>query len=128
MADIKTLMSKPINWLILATLATMLVAGLFWQNLLFVSAVLSSETRPALLRDAEWGTPVSAFREQFRPGVSEAELLNWLADNEFKLNGKDSASLLIQALPCNETVEVSWTTSKGIIGESSAVVSEAGCL
>lgn len=106
----------------------MLIAGLFWQNLLFAIAVLSSDTRPTLLRDAKLEAPVSAFSNRFRQGVSEAKLLKWLAESNFKIEGTGSAQLLIQSLPCNETVEVSWTTVDGIIRESSAIVTQDGCL
>lgn len=128
MTAMKTLLAKPINWLILAALAALVFAGLFWQNLLFASALLRSETRPALLRDAEWGAPASAFRERFKPGISETELLRWLAESDFKMEETGRARLTVQSLPCNETIEFSWETLNGVIRESSAVVSQDGCL
>lgn len=124
----KTLLASPAKLLLVAAFAALLIAGLFWQNLMFASAVGSSESRPALLRDAEWGTPVPSFRERFNDGTSVAQLLNWLSESGFTLDGTNAASRRIRGMPCNELVEVSWTAVDGVIRESSAVVREAGCL
>ncbi len=124
----KTLLASPFKLLLLAAFAALLIAGLFWQNLMFAGAVASSESRPALLRDAEWGSPIPSFRERFSGGTSEAELLSWLSENGFTLDGTNGASRRIRGMPCNELVEVSWVAVDGIIRESSAVVREAGCL
>jgi len=116
------------KWLLLAALASLLLAGFFWQNLIFASAVATSEYRPALLRDAVWGEPVSSFRERFNSGTPEAELLLWLAETGFKIASNGSAYRRLRGLPCNELVEVSWTAVDGEIRDSSAVVLKAGCL
>lgn len=125
----KPLFAKPIKLVLLATFAAMVVTALFfWPNLHFAVAVASSDSRPALLRNADRGTPVPAFRERFSSGTSEKELLRWLAESNFELNGTGNATLIIHALPCNETVEVSWTSVDKIIQRSSAVVRQDGCL
>ena len=116
----KALLASPFKSLLLAAFAASLIAGLYWQNFIFASAVASSESRPALLRDAEWGSPVPSFRERFSGGTSEAELLNWLSENGFTLDATNGASRRIRGMPCNELVEVSWTTVEGIIRDSSA--------
>jgi hypothetical protein len=125
---VKTLLASPVKLIVLAAFVALLIASLFWQNLLFVSAVASSESRPALLRDAEWGTPVPSFHERFDPGTSETELLQWLSESGFELNGTTGASRRIGGMPCDELIQVSWTAVDGIIRDSSAVVTEAGCL
>lgn len=124
----KILLASPSKLLLLAAFAAVLIAGLFWQNLMFASAVASSENRPALLRDAERGSPVPSFRERFSGGTSEAELLSWLSESGFTLDSTNGASRRLRGMPCNELVEVSWTAADGIIRESNAVVREAGCL
>lgn len=88
----------------------------------------SSGNRPALLSDAKWGTPVPSFSQRFNNGTSETELLLWLSESGFELHDTSSASLRISGMPCAELIEVSWTSVDGIIGDSSAVVREAGCL
>lgn len=124
----KTLLASPAKLILLAAFVALLLAGLFWQNILFASAAASSESRPALLRDAEWGTPVPSFHERFDAGTSEAELLNWLSKNGFELDGTTGASRKIGSMPCAELIQVSWSAVDGVIRDSSAVVSEAGCL
>lgn len=124
----KTFVASPANLLLVVAFAALLIAGLFWQNLMFAGAVGSSESRPTLLRDAEWGTPAPSFRERFSDGTNVADLLKWLSESGFTLDGNNAASLRIRGMPCNESVEVSWTAEDGIIRESSAVVREAGCL
>ena len=105
----------------------MLVA-LTWQNIMFGIAFAVAEKRPTLLRDASWDMPVSAFHQRFSAGTPETELLQWLGDNEFRNVRKGRASRTIDGLPCQEQVEVSWTAVDGVISESNAIVSEAGCL
>lgn len=125
----KPLFAKLIKLVILATFAAMVVTALFfWPTLQFAVAVASSDSRPALLRDADRGTPVPSFQERFSSGTSETELLTWLAENNFETNSTGNATLIIHALPCNETVEVSWTSVDKIIQQSSAVVRQDGCL
>jgi len=116
------------KWFIIAAVAVLLLFAFTWQQLMFATTVIPSESRPTLLRDAEWGTPVLSFSRRFGNGTPETELLRWLADNRFEEVDKNSASRTVHGLPCNERVEIAWTTLDGKIRESSAVVSEAGCL
>lgn len=118
----------PTKWLLLAALGALLVAGFLWQNLFFASAVASSESRPALLRDAKWGTPVSSFRQRFGNGTPEDDLVRWLSENDIELDGTNRASRRVRSLPCNELIEISWAATDGVIRESNAVVREAGCV
>lgn len=124
----KTWFASPAKLLLLAVIAALFIAALFGQNLIFASAVASSEKRPELLREADWGGPVPSFHRRFAAGTSEAGLLRWLSENGFERHGAKSASRRIRGLPCNEMIEVSWNASNGIIRESTAVVREAGCL
>jgi hypothetical protein len=125
---VKALLASPTKLFLLAVFVVTLIAGLFWQDAMFASAVAGSERRPELLRDADWGIPVSSFRERFSAGTSEAELLRWLSENGFKLDGASTSSRTIGGIPCAESVEVTWTAVDGTIRESRAVVQEAGCL
>lgn len=124
----KTRFASPTKLLLLAAIAAGFIVAVFGRNLIFASAVASSESRPALLRGADWGAPAPSFQKRFTAGTPEAELLRWLSENGFDLNGANSASRRIRGLPCNEMVEVSWSTLNGVIRDSSAVVHEAGCL
>ncbi len=123
----KSLAPPSVKWLLLAGLTIVMVASLFGQKLIFASAVASSESRPALLRDAEWGKLSPSFKARFRSGTPETELQEWLEANHFVVR-KNSATRRIERLPCNEQIAVTWSAAKGIIQESSAVVTEAGCL
>lgn len=109
-----------------------IVVALNWQWFSFAVAVVLAERRPALLADAQWDDPASArrFSNRFRPGASEPELLAWLETNDFTIDrGAGRASRLIRGLPCNESVEISWSkASDDVIGDAQARVSEAGCL
>ena len=100
------------------------------DDLIFGSAVASMEQRPALLRDAEWTKPAPAFGRKFHKGVPESELLSWLRINRFVVErGTHVATRRIQSLPCNERVEVEWSTGgDGLLQGADARVSEAGCL
>jgi len=122
------ILGSPAKLLLLATFAALFIAAIFWKDIIFASAVASSESRPELLRDADWGAPDPSFQKRFSPGANETELLRWLSENGFELDGTSGASRRIQGLPCNEIIDVSWTAIDGTISESSAVVREAGCL
>ena len=124
----KTRLASPSKLLLLAAIVAVFIVAVFGQNLIFASAVASSESRPALLHEADWGAPASSFQKRFTAGTPEAELLRWLSKNGFELNGANSASRRMRGLPCNEMVEVSWSASNGVIRDSSAVVHGAGCL
>ncbi len=121
----------------LAVLLLILLAALTWaaarnwEAVKIGIAVVFSEHRPALLRDAEWGKPetASAFHHRFPKGSSEEHLLAWLTANQFEIDEPaHRAERRVRAYPCNERIEVSWAASNGLILQSSAVVSEAGCL
>jgi hypothetical protein len=120
--------SSRTKWFVLAAAVLLLIVALTWQSIMFGVAFAFAEKRPTLLRDANWDTPVLAFNQRFSAGTPETELLQWLSDNEFTDVRKGRASRTIDGLPCQEQVEVSWTTVDGVISESNAIVSEAGCL
>lgn len=98
---------------------------------LFV-AIAFSESRPDLLRDAEWGKQGSArlFERQFRRGTPATELLSWLSASRFTVDQSGArASRTVASLPCNERIDVTWTADAGgRLTSATAVVHEAGCL
>jgi hypothetical protein len=121
--------SRHLRWFLVAGLAVTVLVALTWDRLALGVAMALSESRPALLRDAEWGKPAPAFHQLFKDGTPEADLLHWLDANHFEIDGRvPSASRRIRSLPCNERVRVSWAATNGTIRDSRAVVSEAGCL
>jgi hypothetical protein len=123
---------------VVAVVAAVLVGatGLFvvanWNSFALGSAIVLSPKRPALLRDASWDDPSSAqgFNARFAPGASEAELLDWLRENNFRIYPEQGrAALHVQSLPCNEGIQISWTSnSERMLVMASATVREAGCL
>lgn len=119
-------------FLILAGLALGLLLALNWQWLVFVYAVTTSESRPALLDDADWDDPGSAaaFTRRFAKGTPERDLTVWLRANAFTVDlSNRQATRLVQSLPCNEEIEVIWNApSDGILRDAGATVREAGCL
>ena len=125
-------LSRRGKWLLLsAALAVVLLVAVAWQRLGFAVAVASSDSRPSLLRDAQWGKPETtvAFRQRFGRGSSEADLVQWLEANRFQVDQRARrASLKVRGVPCAEDVAVSWKAIGGTIDASRAVVSEAGCL
>lgn len=125
-------LSRRSKWLLLSfALALVLLVAVAWQRIALAVAVASSDTRPSLLRDAQWGKPATAtsFRQHFGPGSSEAELVQWLDANHFQVDHRaQRASLKVKGFPCAEDVAVSWTAIGGTVEASRAVVSEAGCL
>jgi hypothetical protein len=108
------------------------VAAVTWERLAVVVAIIASERRPALLTDAKWRDPASArmFSSRFPDGVQESELIEWLESNKFTIDKETGrANRLIQSLPCNEVIEVTWwLQADGTIAGAEAKVSEAGCL
>jgi hypothetical protein len=125
-------LSRRSKWLLLTlALALSLLVVVAWQRIVLAVAVASSDTRPSLLLDAEWGKPetATAFRQRFGHGSSEANLVQWLDANHFDVDQRaHHASLKVNGLPCTEDVAVSWTATGGTIDTSRAVVTEAGCL
>jgi hypothetical protein len=129
--NVKLSLSRRSIWLLSGILVLVVVGTLTWQRLALGLAFASAERRPSLLIDAQWKKPASAaaFRHRFPSGSQEADLLQWLAANHFKIDERaQSASRTVHSLPCNERVEVTWAASNGTIRDSRAVVSEAGCL
>jgi hypothetical protein len=94
--------------------------------------VSTAETRPALLRDAEWEKQDSArlFARRFHSGTQAAELLSWLGENSFTIDrAATHASRTIGGLPCAERIDIHWRTDTGgRLTEATAMVHEAGCL
>jgi hypothetical protein len=119
------------KWALLSVaLALMLLLAVAWQHMALAVAVASSDTRPSLLRDAQWGKPetATAFQHRFGRGSSEADLVQWLDANHFQVDHTHRATLIVKGVPCTEDVAVSWTATGGTIDASRAVVSEGGCL
>jgi hypothetical protein len=108
------------------------IVALNWQWVSLTAAFVLAERRPALLADAQWNDSASAhqFSNRFRSGTSERELLEWLEANRFIVDpGAARARRLIHSLPCNESVEITWSRASGDkIAGARAVVHEAGCL
>jgi hypothetical protein len=125
-------LSRRSKWLLLTVALVMaLLVVVAWQRIALAVAFASSDTRPSLLRDVEWGKPetAKAFRRRFGHGSSEANLVEWLEANHFDVDQRaHHASLKVSGLPCAEDVAVSWTAIGGTIDASRAVVTEAGCL
>ena len=116
---------------ILVTVAASGFVALNWQSLLFASAVVVSDKRPILLRDAQWNKPPTAlaFQQRFGRGSSEVRLIQWLKANHFDIDQRGRrASLKVRGVPRAEDAAVTWTAINGNINASEAVVSEAGCL
>ena len=103
-----------------------------WDAIGLAVGSFSAESRPGLLSDAEWGKQGSArlFERQFHGGVPESELLSWLSENRFTIDRSATrASRRVAGLPCNERIDVSWTTDDGgRLTSATATVQEAGCL
>lgn len=121
------------KWFLVAgVLAFGLVAAVQWHSIAFGVAAGSSESRPELLSEAEWGKPDSAvhFSERFAAGTPESKLLEWLRANSFAVDERDTrAERRVRALPCNELIEVDWDASAhGTLKAARATVTETGCL
>lgn len=103
-----------------------------WQVLLVIVAVLGSEHRPALLKDASWDEPASAlrFHDRFHAGTPERDLTAWLGKNRFAVDrGGRSADRQVNGLPCNEAIKVDWSVdAEGRLTRADAVVSQIVCL
>ena len=112
--------------IILIALAGLVLTNLQWISLAI--AILTSAERPALLSDAHWKQPSARFRAHFPPGTPETELRRWLTHNRFVIEQPGVARRLIESLPCNEGIEVTWTARDGRLTAANATVEEAGCL
>jgi hypothetical protein len=103
-----------------------------WEAISLGLAVASSESRPELLRDADWDEPGSArsFTRRFARGTPAADLTDWLTANGFTIDrASSSATKRVGGLPCNERIAIVWHAApNGRLTAASATVSEAGCL
>jgi hypothetical protein len=103
-----------------------------WQTVWLCVAILTSEQRPALLKEASWDDPASAvrFERRFHAGAPERDLVDWLNDNRFAVNGSArKANRAVNGLPCNEDISVTWTRdATGRLTSADAVVTQVACL
>lgn len=125
----------PGRWRAIAAIVFLLlglVVVFNFQAIQLVGAILLSEKRPALLKDAEWNAPSSAVRfgQRFAPGKPESDLTDWLSREGFDVEADQrTAEHLVAALPCNERIVVAWTVGGDRkIRTAEAEVIEAGCL
>jgi hypothetical protein len=102
------------------------------DTILLAVAMSSAESRPELLRDAEWGKQGSArlFERQFHRGTPETSLLSWLTDNRFTIDRPGARAFRrVGSLPCSERIYVRWATDVGgRLTAATATVHEAGCI
>jgi hypothetical protein len=120
------------RWIVAGLAVVAALVALNFETIIFASSVLLAEKRPALLRDAQWSDPASAqlFRGEFRAGTDEEKLLVWLERNHFDIDRlARRASRLVEGLPCNERVAVTWAVDgQNRLRASEVTVTEAGCL
>lgn len=120
------------RWIAAGVAAVVILVVLNFETIIWASAVLLAEKRPSLLRDAKWNDPASTqlFQGEFGAGTDEANLLEWLERNRFDIDRPGRrADRLVEGLPCNERVAVTWAAdSQSRLQESEAIVTEAGCL
>ena len=112
--------------------ALLVLAALNFEALSFGAGALLAEKRTALLADAQWESPSTArrFATRFPAGAEEDDLLTWLEANDFFVDRNAMhASRSIEGFPCNENVEVIWSSDgAGKLRTSQAIIHEAGCL
>lgn len=103
-----------------------------WRTLALIVAILASEHRPGLLKEASWDEPASAvrFHDRFHAGTPERDLTAWLEKNRFAVHvGARSADRQVNGLPCNEAIKVDWSVdARGRLTRADAVVSQIACL
>jgi hypothetical protein len=103
-----------------------------WRTLLVIVAILGSEHRPALLKDASWGEPASAarFQGRFHAGASERDLLAWLGKNRFAVNARErTAGRQVNSFPCVENIKINWSVDANRrLVRTNALVSQVACL
>jgi hypothetical protein len=124
---------KFFGWIIVAAVTALIAFAVFnWQGIFLGVSMLLADERPELIKDAGWNDPASAqkFNSRFGSGVRVGELIAWLRENEFAVNGEQSrADRRIQSLPCNENIEIEWQVDKeGLLSGAKATITEAGCL
>ena len=114
------------------TIAVTILIAVNWPTVTLLSAIASSERRPALLNDASWNDPASAvrFHRRFGENTSEEELAGWLKQNRFEIDhAAHIAKKRVYGLPCNEYIDVTWSSSEDhSIAELEAIISGGGCL
>ena len=120
------------RWVIAGVAAVVALIAFNFETIMWAAAVLLAERRPALLHDAQWSNPGSAhlFQGEFSAGTDEGKLLAWLERNRFDIDQSGRrADRLVEGLPCNERVVVTWAAdSQSRLQESTVIVTEAGCL
>jgi hypothetical protein len=103
-----------------------------WRTLLVIVAIMGSEHRPALLKDASWDEPASAarFQGRFHAGASERDLLVWLGKNRFAVNPRErTAGRQVNSFPCVEDIKVDWSVDANRrLVRTNALVSQVACL
>ncbi len=103
-----------------------------WQTVYLVFALIFSDKRPALLRDADWDDPASAvrFRARFAAGTPEQALVTWLEKNRFVIDARArKAQRPVEGLPCNEDIAVEWSVdTQARLTRADAVVHQIACL
>ncbi|MFT4253441.1 MAG: hypothetical protein QM608_13235 [Caulobacter sp.] len=103
-----------------------------WQTVYLVFAVIFSDKRPALLRDADWDDPASAvrFRARFAAGTPEQALVAWLEKSRFVVDARArKAQRPVEGLPCNENITVRWSADgQARLTRADAVVHQIACL
>jgi hypothetical protein len=128
----KGILRRRWSWAAIIAVLAAIVVALNWNWLMLTGAIATAERRPALLSDAEWNKPdtAHAFKNRFPLGTSESQLVSWLESNNFEVKrAAGKAKRLVRSLPCNEFIQVTWTTSPANeIANVEVRVSEAGCL
>jgi hypothetical protein len=119
------------TWVLAGAFTLALLVG-NWRTFVFIVAILASEHRPGLLKDASWDGPASAvrFHDRFPAGTPERDLKAWLEKNRFAVDrGDRSADRQVNGLPCNEAIKVDWSVdAAGRLTRADAVVSQIACL
>jgi hypothetical protein len=117
---------------VLAGVSVLALLVFNWRTLWLIVAILASEHRPGLLKDAEWDAPASAvrFHDRFQAGTPERDLTAWLEKNRFSVDrGGKRAGREVNGLPCNEAIKVNWSVdAEGRLTRADAVVSQIVCL
>lgn len=119
------------QWIGASLLLGAALLAVSWRTAVFTSAVVTSDRRPALLEDANWGQSNggAAFGRRFHAGVLEADLLSWLEANTFIVDrAGHRAERRLAGVPCAEDISVSWSAKDQRISRANAVVTEGGCL
>jgi hypothetical protein len=133
MLAVVTRRPRAFSWIFSGIVALLIVVAFSWKTILWTVLVVGSERPPELLSDVkQWDDPAAAvkFERRFPPGAPERELLAWVSDNRFEIDGQARrATRRIGSVPCNEVIEVDWSADAGgRLRSATATMSEAGCL